>query len=231
MSIPTTLSSLLPTSFPTYVLPAPPFAAPWSYCRVCHLFTAPPPLWQWASTHTLLCSGRCLGLYLIISLYPYPNHFIACFVLLHNGRLEESGWRHGRAGTEALLLALVDGLRHASGYHVGPLHVFLPNWAVVPLLFKLSKHTYLPLSSDVISLVSNFIDYSSDLFAEFHWFSVKWAHIPGRDMLRHLGEDASSTPPPPLTSPVAGFARVTPPQEGIIRETPKSTQPSPKAKL
>jgi len=30
---------------------------------------------------------------------------------------------------------------------------------------------------------------------------------------------------------VAGFARATPPQEGIIRETPKSTQPSPKAKL
>ena len=30
---------------------------------------------------------------------------------------------------------------------------------------------------------------------------------------------------------VAGFARATPPQEGIVRETPKSTQPSPKAKL
>jgi len=30
---------------------------------------------------------------------------------------------------------------------------------------------------------------------------------------------------------VAGFARATPPQEGIIQETPKSTQPSPKAKL
>ena len=30
---------------------------------------------------------------------------------------------------------------------------------------------------------------------------------------------------------VAGFARATPPQEGIIRETPKSTQPSPKTKL
>jgi len=30
---------------------------------------------------------------------------------------------------------------------------------------------------------------------------------------------------------VAGFAHPTPPQEGIIRETPKSTQPSPKAKL
>ena len=33
----------------------------------------------------------------------------------------------------------------------------------------------------------------------------------------------------PIT--VTGFARATPPQEGIIRETPKSTQPSPKAKL
>ena len=30
---------------------------------------------------------------------------------------------------------------------------------------------------------------------------------------------------------VAGFARATPPQEGIIRENPKSTQSSPKAKL
>jgi len=30
---------------------------------------------------------------------------------------------------------------------------------------------------------------------------------------------------------VAGFACATPPQEGIVRETPKSTQPSPKAKL
>jgi len=30
---------------------------------------------------------------------------------------------------------------------------------------------------------------------------------------------------------VAGFARATPPQEGIVRETPKSTQPSPKAEL
>ena len=30
---------------------------------------------------------------------------------------------------------------------------------------------------------------------------------------------------------VAGFARATPPQEGIVQETPKSTQPSPKAKL
>ena len=30
---------------------------------------------------------------------------------------------------------------------------------------------------------------------------------------------------------VAGFTCATPPQEGIIRETPKSTQPSPKAKL
>ena len=30
---------------------------------------------------------------------------------------------------------------------------------------------------------------------------------------------------------VAGFAHATPPQEGIIRETPKSTQPSPKAEL
>jgi len=32
-------------------------------------------------------------------------------------------------------------------------------------------------------------------------------------------------------STVAGFARATPPQEGIVRETPKSTQPSPKAEL
>jgi len=31
--------------------------------------------------------------------------------------------------------------------------------------------------------------------------------------------------------PVAGKARATPPQEGIIQETPKSTQPSPKAEL
>ena len=30
---------------------------------------------------------------------------------------------------------------------------------------------------------------------------------------------------------VAGFARATPPQEGIVSETPKSTQPSPKAEL
>ena len=30
---------------------------------------------------------------------------------------------------------------------------------------------------------------------------------------------------------VTGFARATPPQEGIVRETPKSTQPSPKAEL
>jgi len=37
------------------------------------------------------------------------------------------------------------------------------------------------------------------------------------------------TPENPLL--VAGFARATPPQEGIIRETPKSTQPNPKAKL
>ena len=203
LAIPTTLSSLLPPSFPTYVLPAPPFAASWSHCRVSHLFTVPPPLRLHTSTRNLLCAGRRLGLYLIISLYPHPDHFIACFVLLRNGQLEESGWRRGRAGTEALLLALVDGLRLASGYHVGPLRVFLPNRAVAPLLFKLSKHTYLPLSSDIVSLVSNFVDFSPDLFAEFHWFSVKWAHVPGCDTLRRLGEDASSAPPPPLSSPVS----------------------------
>ena len=123
-TIPTTLSSLLPASFPTYVLLAPPFAAPWSHCQVSHLFTAPPPLPLRTSTHNLLCLGRRLGLYLLISLYPHPNHFIACFVLLCDGRLEESGWHRGRAGTEALLLALVDGLCHVSGYHVAPLHVF-----------------------------------------------------------------------------------------------------------
>jgi len=95
------------------------------------------------------------------------------------------------------------GLRHASGYHVGPLRVFLPNWAVAPLLFKLSKHTYLPLSSDIVSLVSDYVDYSSDLFAEFHWFSVKWAHIPGCDMLCCLGEVASSAPPPTLSPPIS----------------------------
>ena len=201
LAIPTTLSSLLPTFFPTYVLPAPPFVASWLHCQVSHLFTIPPPLQLRTSTCNLLCMGRRLGLYLIISLYPHPDHFIACFVLLHDGQLEESGWCCSRVGTEALLLALVDGLHHVSGYHVGPLRIFLPNWAVAPLLFKLSKHTYLLLSSDIVSLVSNF--YSSDLFVEFHWFSVKWAHIPGRDMLCHLGEDASSTPPPPLSSPVS----------------------------
>jgi len=203
LAIPTTLSSLLPASFPLYVLLAQPFAAPWSHCRVHHLFSNPPPLWQRASTRSLLCSGRRLGLYLIILLYPHPDHFIACFVLLHDGRVVESGWRRGRAGTEALLLVLVDGLCHASGFHVGPLRIFLPNRAIAPLLFKLSKHTYLPLSSNIVSLVSDFVDYSPDLFAEFHWFSVKWAHIPGCDTLRRLGEDTTSAPPPPLSSPVS----------------------------
>jgi len=99
---------------------------------------------------------------------------------------------------EALLLALIDGLRHMLGYHVGPLCIFLPNQAIAPLLFKLSKHTYLQLSSDIILLVVNFVDFSPDLYMEFHWFLVKWAHIPGHNMLCHLGEDATSTSSPPL---------------------------------
>ena len=200
--IPTTLFSLLPTSFPSYVLPAPPFAVSWSHCQVSHLFTIPPSLPLRASTCNLLCAHH-LGLYLIISLYPHPDHFIACFVLLHGGQLVESGWHHGRAGTEALLLVLVDGLYHASGFYIGPLRIFLPNWAIAPLLFKLSKHTYLLLSSEIVSLVSDFVDYSPDLHMEFHWFSVKWAHIPGRDTLRHLGEDATSLPSPSLPLPIS----------------------------
>jgi len=52
------------------------------------------------------------------------------------------------------------------------------------------------------------------------------------EVMEHLHTLHVAMPAPPThTLGVAGFARATPPQEGIMRETPKSTQPGPKAKL
>lgn len=173
LDIPSTLSALMPLSFPPYVLLAPPSVAPWSHCRVHYLFLTKPLLDAWLLSCRLLCSVQPPGLLLIVSLYPHPDCFIACFVLLQGGQMEASSCWCSGAGTGALLLALVKGLCHASGYHVGPLHVFLPNQAIVPLLFQLTHHSYLPLSSEIVSLVSNYVDYSLDLYVDFYWYSVK----------------------------------------------------------
>jgi len=71
--------------------------------------------------------------------------------------------------------------------------------------------TYLPLSSDIVSLVTDFVDHSLDLYAEFHWFSVKWAHIPGHNMLHllqaspappHLKRGSHEKPPSPSSLPL-----------------------------
>jgi len=62
------------------------------------------------------------------------------------------------------------------------LTIFLPNRAVAKPIFLLSKHHFLPLSSQITSLLMDFLDGSTDTHVVFLWFSTKWVSLLGQDV-------------------------------------------------
>jgi Reverse transcriptase (RNA-dependent DNA polymerase)/Endonuclease-reverse transcriptase len=197
LAIPSSLMTLLPTSFHAVGTPAPPYARSWTHPRVRPPSATPPSAAQKSFARNLLRRLPPSGLTLIIRLLPHPDSFISAFLLYNDGRLVYQGWRQDKSGTGALLKSLVAGLELATSFHTGSLKVFSPNRAINTYLFNLSKHKFLLYSSKITSYLSEFLDFLETRVVDFLWYSTKWVGLPGSDAFQTLQEEAHRDRPLP----------------------------------
>jgi hypothetical protein len=169
---PSTALTLFPTpqqhdfSFPFH--PSQPM---WSHERVAISYTKPTKQELKRTRHIL--SSRSSTFTLVLSLLPIPSPpFISCYVLLRGATVVDRGWQSGACVVEAMFKALLKGL---SNHIYGHVSIFIPHRNVFPLLFRVLKHSFLPMSIRLTSILSDFLTVDALHSAEILWFSVKWA--------------------------------------------------------
>ena len=193
-TVPSTLLSLLPSSFPLYTAPSllPEWSHPLVHSSICHA----PSVETRAETRTLLQTRR--NLRLLIQLVPSPDGPLGVYLLFHGGdpRAVFSGHRYGPSTTHALWYALIDGMHAAESFPPTPLNIFLPNRALAPYLFKLDKHRFLPQASEFTSSLNSFLQGAEhDQRVHIRWYSVKWTNLPGRDTIAAITQCDRDHPP------------------------------------
>ena len=191
----TSLTRLLPPSFAIFHLPALRGHSDWTHARLLPHFIHPPSPEFRAYTRDVIRTQSHLHLY--VQLIPFENAFVAISLLFLNGQLVEQARHRGHDGPEAMLLALVQGMRSALRTVTGDdgnthLFIFLPNRSLSMYLLSLRKHRYLHYSSTFTSLCSDFLGSDDPCTIRLFWYSTNWSGLPGSGLI----EEAAVTQPP-----------------------------------
>ena len=149
--VPTTLHSLLPSSFPPYITPSPPHLPTWSHPRLADHLNNP-------NNNNIGNYVHCIGshpspesLSLFIYPLPVPDHPHASFLLYHGEQLVASRQRSDSRLQGALFGALNDSVEACSTQPPLPLFIFVPFQLARLPLFRLCKHSFLSFSSTLTS--------------------------------------------------------------------------------
>ena len=152
-----------------------------------------------------LIQSHC-SLCLLIQLIPSPNGPLGTFMLFsgHYPRATYSGSQYSASVLQALWLILLDGICNVLTFPSAQLLILIPNRSIVPDLFKLSKHCFLPHVAKLTSSLGAFLTKASPgHIAEILWLSTKWSNLPGQDVLTHLTEESQASPIPPQDVPMS----------------------------
>ncbi len=211
-SPPSTLINLSPSFFPPYFAPRQPYALSWSHPSVVPLSSSAPTQAARDFSHTLLHNLPPSDLSLMIQHLPLPEPgFVSAFLLLRGKVVIDKGWRRHATSVGALLTALLGGLRAALSAPSGDLHVFVPNRAIGPYVFNLSKSPYLPLSSQITGCLSKYVEFSIAR-VDLLWYSTKWVRLPGSgadgafaEIRNSVQQSMAAAPPLPLSRKEEAF--------------------------
>ena len=142
--IPTPLTSLLPSSFPTFHIPT---GLTWSHPRVHNALTSPKSKPR-ADTIAQLANQPPAG-YTCVHVYPlpHPEHSAAAFLSYIDGTLVERGFKVTHDPVMAAAEAAIAGVLSLGPHPGSDTAIFVPNRTLHKPLFSLTKHKYLPQAS------------------------------------------------------------------------------------
>ena len=149
--IPTPLTSLLPSSFPTFHIPT---GLTWSHPRVHNALTSPRSKPR-ADTIAQLAILPPAG-YTCIHVYPllHPKHHAAAFLSYLDGSLIEHGFKVTHDPMLAATEAAIAGVLSLGPHPPADTAIFVPNCTLYCPLFSLTKHKYLPQASAFTSALA-----------------------------------------------------------------------------
>jgi len=141
VQIPTSLTSLLLSSFPIYCIPS---NTTWTHTNIhngllslktdAHMVT----ILQIANNTPV--NHTAVHVYPI----PHPDHFVAAFLTFQNSSVIEQGFRSSSDHMTAAAEATITGVLSLSPHPGQHTFIFVPNHTLHKPLFSLSKHKHLP---------------------------------------------------------------------------------------
>ena len=139
--IPTSLTSLLPTSFPTFCIPT---GLTWTHERVFNNLSSPRTNTCTQAINNIANNPPLSHMSVHVYPVPHPDHFVAAFLTFSDGHCIKWGFHSSHDCTQAATNAAIAGVL-SLGPHPGQ-HtiIFLPNRNLLRPLFSLTKQQYLP---------------------------------------------------------------------------------------
>jgi len=203
---PTTLTHILPHTFPPFFFPSHPSTPSWSHPQVCDNTVIKINRNTRDATKTIISTPPYDTFHIFIHiLTSTPSLFTGSFLLFKGQTLLRSGTTCSHSLPLVLFAALLEGLTY--DFFSNHIRIFLLDLSLSNSLFRTSKHTLLPSSRALLSLLSGFLDSHDTHHVDFFRYSIKWSGLPGMAVLDHLREGAQHMifplPPTPLLNPKA----------------------------
>ena len=224
----TSLTNILPDSFPLHITPSPPYIQEWSHPRLHNHLLEENDTNMGHHIQRISSKPSPNTLSLFVYPLPHPDYPTAGFLLYSGETLVESGWRREHKLTGALFEALISGLRICLAQTRMPIFIFLPSPLSRVRLLRLQKHSLLTLSHSLVDILSNILSDSDQKITLYRItakrakakpgrlhqaFSHSWPGPLGKDNpLKSLLDDAqppiladNPTPPTPVSAKDMAF--------------------------
>jgi len=217
---PTSLTCLLPDSFPPFTFPSPTYKSTWTHPQVRDNTVIALSRESKEATKTLICTPAYDTFHLFVCILTIPSPpFAASFLLFQGQTLVHHGAMRDSSRPHVLFAAICQGLTYNSlSNHV---HIFLPDLSLSSYLLCSHKHTLLDLSHSFTWLLSKFLSADPVHHIDIFRYSIKWSGLLGMARIDSLLEEQQNIvfplPPPSLLNPKARFLRLFQDQYDLLR--------------
>jgi len=168
--IPTSLTSLLPTSFPVFCIPT---GLMWTHEHVLNNLSSPRTTAHTQAIADIANKPPLSHMSVHVYPIPHPDHFIAAFLTFSDGCCIEQGFRSSHNRIRAAADAAIAGIL-SLGPHPGQhMIVFLPNHNLLRPLFSLTKQKYLPQATLFCATLSMHCFLHPEVMISIHPLPVK----------------------------------------------------------
>jgi len=225
ISVPTPLTSLLPTAFPPFFHPS---ILSWSHPQLTSSLTQPRSDALLTAVRARATSSTVGTTSVFLYPIPHPDHFVTAFLTIQDDDIVARGFSADHNQLCSAAHAAVLGAQSLPPLLHRNTSFFLPSRSLQTPLLSLRKHTNLPSASLFLSTISVLLMTSPDIFITLlhlptklpkppksgpapdpRIFSCNWPGPPRKDNIldgiRITVQNHAITPPPPVPTKLLAF--------------------------